>query len=273
MAVRDDVSNGLESATLLQRPVEEEKMNAKSLLRRLVLSLILMPCGAGLLHADQMFQWRGEVDGTDEILIRGNKVRVEHLKAQPIQSQDHRFSEPLPDRDVHLRLVKVKGRGKVRLVQEPNSWNDYTAKVRIDDSKGGSDDYEFELHWRSDSWDDWDNNDWDHSDEWGDDHFNDRDEGMFRWKGEVDIGAIIEIRGKNHRVKDQGGSGTQERQARFSAALPSSSTVISLHKIHGRGLVLITQFPNRKNNYTALVKITDPKGGSDDYEFELTWKQ
>lgn len=248
-------------------------MNAKSLLRGVLVSLIVVPCAAGLLSADQKFQWRGEVDGVDDILIRGNSVRIDHREAQPIQSQDHRFSEPLPERDVHLRLVKVKGRGKVRLIQEPNSWNDYTAKVRIDDSRGGSDDYEFELHWRSDSWDDWEKNDWNHSNEWEDDHFGDREEGMFRWRGKVDIGAEIELRGREHHVNDKGGSGTQERQARFSASLPHSTAPISLHKIHGRGLVLITQYPNSRNDYTTKVTITDRKGGADDYEFELVWKQ
>lgn len=246
-------------------------MNFRILLRQLALAAIFATCGTSLLSADQKFQWRGEVDGTDEILIRGNSVRINHREAQPIQSQDHRFSEPLPSRDVHLRLVKVKGRGKVRLIQEPNSWNDYTAKVRIEDSRGGADDYEFELHWRSDDWDDWENNDWDHSNEW-EDHFESREEGMFRWRGTVDIGADIEIRGDDHRVVDKGGSGTQERQAKFRSSLPSTGSVISLHKIHGRGLVLISQFPNRGNDYTAIVRITDNKSGDDDYEFELTWK-
>ncbi|HSF14363.1 MAG TPA: hypothetical protein VLK65_02285 [Vicinamibacteria bacterium] len=96
---------------------------------------------------------------------------------------------------------------------------------------------------------------------------------MFRWRGRVDIGADIEIRGRNHHVNDKGGSGTQERQARFSAALPRNGSPVSVHKIHGRGLVLLTQFPNSSNNYTAIVRITDSKGGADDYEFELTWQQ
>jgi hypothetical protein len=261
----------------MQVPSRDEKersrkMETKRFFRRVLLSLILTPGAAGLLQADESFKWRGEVDGVDEIQIRGNSVHIKHLKAQPIQSQDHRFTEPLPRRDVHLRLEKVEGRGKVRLVQEPTSWNNYTATVRIDDSKGGSDDYEFALHWRSDDWDDWENNDWDHSNEWQD-HFDSREEGMFRWRGRVDIGAEIEIRGKDHRVKDSGGSGTQERQARFSRSLPKSTTPVSLHKIHGRGLVILTQYPNHGNDYTAIVRIADSKGGADDYEFELTWQR
>ena len=49
------------------------------------------------------------------------------------------------------------------------------------------------------------NNDWDDDDEWDD--FDNRREGVFRWEGRVDIGAEIEIRGDQHRVKDMGGQG------------------------------------------------------------------
>jgi hypothetical protein len=35
----------------------------------------------------------------------------------------------------------------VELIQTPDSRNDYTAVVRIEDTKSGSDDYEIELRW------------------------------------------------------------------------------------------------------------------------------
>lgn len=238
---------------------------------RTLLALMVLSCPGPAL-ADQTFQWKGEVDGVDEIQIRGGSVRVNHLEAQPIQRQDHRFSQPLPSRDTHLRLVKVAGRGNVHVVEEPNSWNDYTATVRIEDRQGGADFYEFELHWRSDSWNDWENSDWNHSNEWND-PFQQRREGLFRWMGRVDIGAEIEIRGKTHRVNDKGGSGTQEHQAKFSMPLPSSDAPVSLHKVDGRGRVELVQNPSRSNGYAAIVRITDDKGGADDYEFELSFRQ
>ena len=97
---------------------------------------------------EERFQWRGQVDGVDEIMIRGESIRINHIEAKPIQRQDHRFSAPLPSREIHLKLNKIKGRGDVRLIEEPSSWNDYTAIVRLDDGKQMGDDYyEFELVW------------------------------------------------------------------------------------------------------------------------------
>jgi hypothetical protein len=222
---------------------------------------------------EERFQWKGQVDGVDEIMIRGESVRIRHLEAKPIQRQDHRFSAPLPSREVHLKLRKIEGRGNVRLVEEPSSWNDYTAVVRVDDGEQMGDSYyEFELVWRRDSWDDWDNNDWDHENEWGDD-FDYRKEGVFRWEGRVDIGAEIEIRGDDHRVKDMGGEGVQEHRSRFASSLPGSSVPVSLHKIDGRGDVELVQEPNSSNDYTAVVKIEDDKSGADTYQFELRWRR
>ena len=248
---------------------------------KLSLSTLLLVSGCFLLDGsrtveasveEERFQWRGQVDGVDEIMIRGSSIRIKHLEAKPIQRQDHRFSSPLPSREVHLKLNKIKGRGDVRLIEEPSSWNDYTAVVRIDDGKKMGDDYyEFELSWRSDDWDDWDNNDWDDDDEWDD--FDNRREGVFRWEGRVDIGAEIEIRGDQHRVKDMGGQGTQERRARFQSPLPERDVPVSLHKIDGRGDVELVQAPSSANDYTAVIRIEDDKNGADTYEFELTWRR
>lgn len=235
----------------------------------------------GRLDDEERFQWRGQVDGVDEILIRGRSVRVRHLEAKPIQRQDYRFSAPLPKREVDLKLHEIEGRGKVRLVEEPGPWNDYTAVVRIDDGdKGGDDYYEFELVWRvRDKWDKWNDDDkWDDEDEWDNDDRDDFDdwdgeEGAFRWEGRVDIGAEIEIRDDQHRVEDMGGEGTEEYRARFDSKLPRRNLPVSLRKVEGRGRVELIQTPDADNDYTAIVKIEDPKSGADTYEFELTWRR
>jgi hypothetical protein len=242
--------------------------------RTLSMFMIFSLVSAGSLYANHNFRWKGQVDGVDEIQIRGDRVRINHLEAQPVQNQDFGFSEPLPRREVHLMLNKIAGRGIVRVLEEPSSWNDYTATVLVDDGQhNGSDYYEFELGWRSDEWDDWENNDWDHSQEWNSDYFDQRREGLFRWSGRVDIGAEIAIRGNSHDLRDQGGSGTQERQARFLESLPRAGVPVSLHKVQGRGRVELVQTPNAGNDYVAVVRITDEKSGAGDYEFELSWRR
>ncbi len=203
----------------------------------------------------EYFRFRGEVDGIDDILIRGSQVKIEHVAAKPIQSQDHRFSAPLPFAEVELTLQLIHGRGSVRLMEQPSQRNQYTAVVRVDDhDHSGDDRYEFELSWSREDLRD-----------------SDVYESSFRWRGRVDIGCEIEVRGRRHTVTDAGGSGTQEKGASFSEPLPDSEVPVSVEKRDGRGRVEIVQAPDSGNDYTAIIKIEDTKSGSDDYEIELRW--
>ena len=120
--------------------------------------------------AEERFRWRGRVDGVDDILVRGHDVEIDHLKWKPIQEQDYRFTAPLPRWDVEVELQTIKGRGRVRLMEQPSARNDYTAVVRIEDERSGDAEYEFELRWR----DDWED---------GDAAYD-----AFRWEGRVDVG-------------------------------------------------------------------------------------
>lgn len=215
--------------------------------------------------ADERFQWKGRVDGVDEILIRGRSVTVNHLEAKPIQRQDYRFSAALPSRDVEVELRSVEGRGRVRLMEQPSARNDYTAVVRIEDDKGGDADYAFELRWDDD--DGWSS----HRDDEDEDDWDDEDS-VFRWEGRVDIGAEIEIHAQTHTVKDMGGRGTREFRADFLSSLPERDVPVSVYKIDGRGDVELVQAPDAANGYTAIVRIEDDKGGADNYEFELRWR-
>ena len=132
--------------------------------------------------------------------------------------------------------------------------------------------------WPDDEWSDvWDDEEWNENEneneDWSDVWDDEQDEGVFRWSGRVDIGAEIAIRGNSHDVRDQGGSGTQEIDARFSQPLPRSDVPVNLRKIRGRGRIELLQTPSARNNYVAKVRIVDEKSGADDYEFELTWRR
>ena len=183
------------------------------------------PWGDSWSSGSESFRWRGRVDGVDDVVIRGRSVRIKHHQNKPIQNQDYRFSSPLPRREVEIDLRKIEGRGRVRLMQEPDAWNDYTAIVRLDDGdKMGAAEYEFELAWVPDRYDRQSSRGEEGS---GTSYGQD---GVFVWKGRVDIGAEIVIQGERHRVEDEGGQGTQERGARFSEPLPSRPVPVSLRK-------------------------------------------
>jgi hypothetical protein len=220
-----------------------------ALVAPILLSALALP------QETEYFRWRGDVDGIDDILIKGSQVKIEHVAAKPIQSQDHRFSAPLPFAEVELTLEVIHGRGSVRLLEQPTKRNQYTAVVRVDDQDHSGDDrYEFELFWSRE-----------------DLRETDVYESTFRWRGRVDIGCEIEVRGRRHTIKDGGGSGTLEKGVTFSEPLPSSEVPVSVEKRDGRGRVEIVQTPDSGNDYTAVIKIEDTKSGSDDYDIELRW--
>jgi hypothetical protein len=91
--------------------------------------------------------WRGRVDDDVRIRIRGGMADVETIGGTPYNDGQPNFSASLPSRRVNVRLVVKKGRGEVFIEQQPSRDNDFTAVIRIKDTRGGASDYEFELSW------------------------------------------------------------------------------------------------------------------------------
>jgi hypothetical protein len=92
--------------------------------------------------------WRGRVDDYVELNIQGNRVRSREREGSQTLNEQVSFSNPLPRADVAVSVRKRDGRGRVSVVQQPNPSNNYTAIIKIDDEKGGADDYEIEMEWR-----------------------------------------------------------------------------------------------------------------------------
>jgi hypothetical protein len=46
---------------------------------------------------------------------------------------------------------------------------------------------------------------------------------------------------------------------------------VTVRKIRGRGEVFIEQQPSRENDYAAVIRLRDPRGGAADYEIEVSW--
>lgn len=91
--------------------------------------------------------WRGRVDDDVRIRIRGGSADVETLGGTPYYDGQPNFSSSLPYRRVTVRVTKNRGRGDIFVEQQPSRENDFTAVIRIKDSKGGADNYEFTLDW------------------------------------------------------------------------------------------------------------------------------
>jgi hypothetical protein len=91
------------------------------------------------------------------------------------------------------------------------------------------------------------------------------------WKGRVDDDVRIRIRGGTAEVETIGGSPYSDAQQNFYDSLPYRRLNFQLTVKKGRVQVFIEQQPSRENDFTAVIRIKDPKGGSSDYEFELSW--
>jgi len=95
--------------------------------------------------------------------------------------------------------------------------------------------------------------------------------GRMTWRGRVDDDVRIRIRGGTAEVETIGGSAYSDGQPNFFNSLPSRRVTVRLTMKRGRGDIFIEQQPSRENDFTAIVRIKDPKGGASDYEFELQW--
>lgn len=95
--------------------------------------------------------------------------------------------------------------------------------------------------------------------------------GRMTWKGRVDADVRITIRGGSADVETLGGTPYNDGTPNFSASLPYRRVNVRLNVRKGRGEVFIEEQPSRDNNFAAVIRIRDPKGGASDYEFELSW--
>jgi hypothetical protein len=91
--------------------------------------------------------WRGRVDDDVRIRIRGGSADVETIGGTPYYDGQPNFLNSLPNRRVTVRLTEKRGRGEIFIEQQPTRENDFTAVVRIRDTKGGASEYAFALEW------------------------------------------------------------------------------------------------------------------------------
>jgi hypothetical protein len=103
--------------------------------------------GRGPRAAGGYFKWQGRVDGSDYIMVQGTRVTVRHVEARNIREASYDLPNPFPRRQVTVSLRKLRGRGTVEISQQPDSSNNYTVEVLIEDRREGDDLYEFELTW------------------------------------------------------------------------------------------------------------------------------
>ena len=95
--------------------------------------------------------------------------------------------------------------------------------------------------------------------------------GRMTWRGRVDDDVRIRIRGGSADVETIGGTAYYDGQPNFENSLPNRRVTVRLTEKRGRGEILIEQQPSRENDFTAVIRIRDTKGGASEYAFTLEW--
>ena len=92
--------------------------------------------------------WRGMVDDKVQLVIRERTVTVQTIAGRPYPEGNFSFTAALPSRRVAVEVNKTRGRGNVRVIQQPTRDNDFTAIVEISDTDGGAREYQLDVFWR-----------------------------------------------------------------------------------------------------------------------------
>jgi hypothetical protein len=86
-----------------------------------------------------------EVDGVAEVEIFGNRAQIRTLAGAPARFRRFECNQDIPDNPNDFRFQGIDGRGRQELVRNPGRG---PAVVRIEDPKGGSQGYTFDIFWR-----------------------------------------------------------------------------------------------------------------------------
>lgn len=268
-------------------------------LNSLSLSVAALAVSASTLAAQgrPLFQWSGRVDREVRIAMHGRDARTLNTGRVPAARSRLDVETALPQRDGRVTVRVQDGRGDVDVVQQPSARNDYTAIVRVVDRSSGVDNYRITAYWmpdesRNGTWDGRDNypnrpgqgrddrNDdrggwgrggWDRG---NNGRNNDYNRNVLRWSGNVDDALEIRIQGDRIDYRTLSGKALRNVRADFSrnGGLPRREVQVLVTDQYGRGSVSVVQQPSSYNNYTAVIRVYDPRPGYGDYNFDVSWR-
>ncbi len=222
-----------------------------------------------------LFTWSGTVDREVILVMQGRDLMVRGERdILASRSDGSRTNSALPRTGGDVRVRVHDGRGNVDVIQQPSARNDYTTRIRIRDPRSGTDRYRITAYWEADDHRDRGRDRNDPRRGGGDRGRDDRDrlESGVRWSGLIDDVVDLRIRGRQVDVVDRSGNRTRGIRSDFSGSgLPRRPATVHLVRADGRGNVAVIQQPSPSNNYTAIVRVRDPRSGAARYDLDLRW--
>ncbi len=97
-------------------------------------------------------------------------------------------------------------------------------------------------------------------------------EELFEWDGRVDREVQVVMRGRNVWTNRIGQTEPGRARIRELGTLPRQDGEITIQVLSGRGSVDVIQQPTAQNGYTSIVRIVDPRSGSDAYRLAAYWQ-
>jgi hypothetical protein len=119
---------------------------------------------------------------------------------------------------------------------------------------------------RDDRWDDRRNGDGRYGDGYG------RRREVYEWNGVVDKEVRIQLRGSRAYVQGMNSADERNSRGRMINSLPLQTGNLVVQRLAGRGDVLVVEQPTSRNNYTATLRIRDPRGGAARYRIVAYWE-
>ena len=272
------------------------------LFRRSIPHLMSLPLSAAALAVSAsslfaqgrpLFDWSGRVDREVRITMHGRDARTQMAERSPFQRSRLNVETALPQRDGRVTVRVQDGRGDVDVIQQPTARNDYTTIVRVVDRSSGADNYRLTAYWMPDEYgngtwndrdgypnrpdrdrDDRDNGNWGRGNGgYGGWYGRGNDRNLVRWTGDVDDALEIRIQGDRIDYRTLSGKAVRHVRADFvNGGLPRNDVQVFVTDQTGRGSVSVVQQPSSWNNYTAVIRVYDPRSGYGAYSFDLGWR-
>ena len=95
---------------------------------------------------------------------------------------------------------------------------------------------------------------------------------LFEWSGGVDREVQIVMRGSRVFTNPVGRTEPGNMRSRTMGSLPRQDGEVVVQVENGRGDVDVLQQPNSQNGYSTIIRIRDPRSGSDRYRLTAYWQ-
>lgn len=95
---------------------------------------------------------------------------------------------------------------------------------------------------------------------------------LFTWNGTVDREVLLVIRGRSVETRANGIDASFPARVEGRDDLPREFGDVRVHIADGRGSVEVVQQPTPRNDFTAIVRVMDPRSGADRYRVVASWQ-